>query len=126
VSETGFYYFIFANENEITDNFLSARFDMRKTVFDVGQSQQNCTNATSCQFPLQFWSKEHVVLEIPDEEEEEDATASKAPCEAIVGFSSLQECHRVVVAESLCHPRKVVYMSFLLLAPVLILVFAYI
>ncbi len=39
VNETGFYYFIFANENEITDNFLSATFDMRKTVFDVVSAQ---------------------------------------------------------------------------------------
>jgi len=51
---------------------------------------------------------------------------SGAPCEAIVGFSSLQECHRVILAESVCHPRKAVYLSFLLLAPVLILAFAYV
>ena len=31
VTESGFYYFIFANENEIQDNFLSAKFDLHKT-----------------------------------------------------------------------------------------------
>ena len=35
VPTTGFYYFIFANENEITANFIRAHFDMHKTVFDV-------------------------------------------------------------------------------------------
>ena len=35
VTTTGFYYFIFANENEITANFIRAHFDMHKTVFDV-------------------------------------------------------------------------------------------
>ncbi len=57
VSETGFYYFIFANENEITDNFLSASFDMRKTVFEVEPNRDNCTNATVCRLPLKFWSQ---------------------------------------------------------------------
>ncbi len=51
---------------------------------------------------------------------------SPSKCEALFGFSSLQECHRVVLAESICHPRRAIYGSFLLLAPVLILVFAYI
>lgn len=41
VPTTGFYYFIFANENEITANFIRAHFDMHKTVFDVS-SQVQC------------------------------------------------------------------------------------
>ena len=45
VSETGFYYFIFANENEMTDNFLSAKFDLHKTVFDVSNNAKNCTDS---------------------------------------------------------------------------------
>jgi len=32
VHSTGFYYFIFTNENEITDNFVAANFDLHKTV----------------------------------------------------------------------------------------------
>ena len=54
-SETGFYYFIFANENELTDNFLFADFRLHKTAFDVSRNQINCTNATECHFPLSFW-----------------------------------------------------------------------
>ena len=37
VTETGFYYFIFANENEIVDNFLVANFNLQKTLFDVSE-----------------------------------------------------------------------------------------
>ncbi len=64
-----------------------------------------------------------MVLEIPEEHEDEEG--SEDPCEALVAFSSLQECHRVVMAESVCQPRKVLYMGFLLLAPALILLFAF-
>ena len=53
--ETGFYYFIFANENELTDNFLFADFRLHKTAFDVSPNHINCTNATECHFPLSFW-----------------------------------------------------------------------
>ena len=37
---TGFYYFIFTNDNEITNNFVAASFDLRKTVFDVTSRSQ--------------------------------------------------------------------------------------
>ena len=66
VTESGFYYFIFANENEIQDNFLSAKFDLHKTVFDVSENAGNCTKSTHCELPLAFWSEDHVVLEVPD------------------------------------------------------------
>ena len=122
VNETGFYYFIFANENEITDNFLSAKFQLHKTVFDVSGNVLNCTNATSCELPLAFWSEDHVVLEVPGA----DAAATDDHCTALHGYSSLSACHRVVLAESVCRPRRVVYMAFLFLVPVLVLVFAYI
>ena len=36
----GFYYFIFTNDNEITNNFVAASFDVRKTVFDVRSRSQ--------------------------------------------------------------------------------------
>ncbi len=67
--------------------------------------------------------QEHVVLEVPDASAE--SAGGVDPCEARVGFSSLQKCHKVIVAESVCHPRKVLYVGFLLLAPILILAFAF-
>ena len=118
MDETGFYYFIFANENELTDNFMFAAFDLHKTVFDVSPAVDNCTNATSCDLPLTFWSEDHIVVDVPEAEVD--------PCDALVGYSSLEECHKVIVAESVCQPRKSLYMIFLLLVPVLILIFAYI
>ena len=120
MNETGFYYFIFANENEITDNFLSATFDMHKTIFDVSGSVSNCTNATECSLPLHFWSKDHVVLEVPEKSSPND------PCEALQSYSSLEECHTIILAESVCQPRQAIYMIMILIVPVLILVFAYI
>ena len=124
VPQTGFYYFIFANENEITANFMRAHFDMHKTVFDVSPQVSNCTNTSSCTLPLKFWSEDHVVLEIPESDPE-----SNDPCyeeSLIKGYSSYSECNRVIIAESVCQPRKPVFMVFILLVPVMILMFAYI
>lgn len=140
ISETGFYYFIFANENEITDNFMRVRFDLHKTVFDVSSAKENCTNTMRCVLPLAFWSDDHVVIEVPEEQPEyqipntnhngEDGTTpSPDPCHEdslIKGYSSYTECHRLIVAESVCTPRKPIYMLFVILVPILILCFAYI
>ena len=85
----GFYYFIFTNDNEITNNFVAASFDVRKTVFDVTSRSQVITsrrhqsdlsshnsddsdhnldwqecNSTECRIPLSFMSEEHLVLEV--------------------------------------------------------------
>ena len=57
---------------------------------------------------------------------EREETSGPDPCDALVGYSSLAECHRIVWAQSVCQPRRAIYMAFLLLVPVLILVFAYI
>jgi len=131
VPSTGFYYFIFANENEITANFIRAHFDMHKTVFDVSPQVNNCTNTSSCVLPLKFWSEDHVVLEIPADNaaDKSDGDQLADPCyqeSLIKGYSSHTECNRVIVAESVCKPRKPLFMAFILLVPVMILVFAYI
>ena len=132
-------------ENEITKNFMRARFDLHKTVFDVSSAVENCTNTMSCTLPLAFWSQDHVVLEVPEEQpispqsvnnsdnydDSSNKTESRTsdPCQEeslIKGYSSLADCHRVIVAESVCAPRKPVYMLFVLLVPIMILCFAYI
>ena len=142
VQESGFYYFIFTNENEITDNFLSAQFDLHKTVFDVSSNVNNCTNSTECVLPLTFWSHEHVVLEVPEKQQRpqsqknDNSTATTTastfpydPCseESLLrGFSSLAECRQVIQAESICTPRRPIYMLFLFLVPIFILFCAHI
>ena len=138
IEESGFYYFIFANENEIRPNFMRVRFDLHKTVFDVSDAKDNCTNTGAyekCLLPLNFWSEDHVVLEIPENQPKGEArisgtnNTSSDPCQEdslIKGFSSHTDCHRLIVAESVCTPRKPIYMLFVLLVPILILCFAYI
>ena len=61
---SGFYYFIFTNENEITSNFVAANFEMHKTVFDVRNYEDTCVNSTDCALNLSFSSKQHVVIEV--------------------------------------------------------------
>jgi len=118
VDHTGFYYFIFTNDNEITDNFVGVYFDLMKTVFDVSESTEEC-NSTSCSLPLSFMSEQHVVLEVPRQESE--------TCEyEAEGVTNYYQCNTVVRAESVCEPRGTVYMAFLLLVPVFILAFAYV
>ena len=131
MEESGFYYFIFANENELTDNFLSAKFDLHKTVFDVSPNVKNCTESSKCELPLTFWSEDHVVLEVPEYQppilNDSDNFTDICDEESLLkGHSSFQECHRIMVAESSCKPRKTMYMIFLLLAPFFILFCAYI
>jgi len=116
---TGFYYFIFSNENEITSNFVAANFDMHKTVFDVANSEEECSNTTDCSLPLTFFSQQHVVLEVPQQGSE--------TCEyQTEGFTNYQQCNTIVTAESICEPRGSIYFLFLLLVPVFILMFAYV
>ena len=141
INETGFYYFIFANENEITPNFMRVRFDLHKTVFDVNSATENCTDTMNCMLPLKFWSEDHVVLEVPENQPDlnphesmdsykgNQTRSSSDPCEEdslIKGYSSHVDCHRLIVAESVCTPRKPIYMLFVLLIPILVLCFAYI
>ena len=66
---SGFYYFIFTNENEITSNFVAAQFDVHKTVFDVSRPEESCLNTTDCGLELAFLSQQHVVLEVGEVQE---------------------------------------------------------
>ena len=92
----------------------------------------NCTNSSQCKLPLAFWSHDHVVIEVPENNPTSggnDTDEDPDPCsqESLVrGVSSLDECHQVLLAESVCTPRKPIYLIFLLLAPVLILFCAHI
>jgi len=116
---TGFYYFVFTNENEITSNFIAAHFDLQKTVFDVREHEESCVNTTDCSLHLAFYSHQHVVLEVPQNE------AGSCDYEA-EGLTSYQQCNTIITAESVCEPRGSIYFLFLLLVPVFILMFAYV
>jgi len=117
VEASGFYYFIFSNDNEITRNFIAANFELQKTVFDVSDYEEQCSNSTICSLPLTFMSTQHVVIEVPP--------ATSDTCEYDTeGMTNYQDCHSVLHAELVCEPRGAVYLIFLILVPVLVLVFA--
>ena len=114
-----------------------ARFDLHKTVFDVSQTSMNCTRSSQCELPLTFWSEDHVVIEVPEHQtnlntnstDDKRTSSETDPCgqESLLrGFSSLSHCHQVLLAESVCRPRKPMYLAFLLLAPLMILFCAHI
>ena len=124
INRTGFYYFIFANENEITDNFVSAQFNLRKTAFEVENNVMNCTNVTDCSLPLTFLSHEHVVIEVPEYQPAFNHTETcleRSLLNMASGKPSVEGCDRILIAYSTCQPRKVVYMIFIFLVPIVIL-----
>jgi hypothetical protein len=81
------------------------------------QSSANCNCADTR-------SGDHVVLEDPNSDAGDNSSSSE--CSALLSYSSYKDCHRVHVGESVCRPRKPVYMVFLMLVPLLILAVAYI
>ncbi|XP_023348361.1 uncharacterized protein LOC111717079 [Eurytemora carolleeae] len=119
INATGFYYFIFSNENEMTDNIVVADIELHKTRFNTSRSIDRCEDSTHCELHLEFYSNQHVLIEVPD------IVEGGAECESL-GYNNFAQCNYVVRAESICHPRGTVYMVFLLLVPVIILLFAYI
>ena len=124
IDRTGFYYFIFANENEITENFVSAQFNLRKTAFEVENNVMNCTNVTDCSLPLTFLSHEHVVIEVPEYQPAFNHTETcleRSLLNMASGKPSVEGCDRILIAYSTCQPRKVVYMIFIFLVPIVIL-----
>jgi len=117
INHTGFYYFIYSNENEIMDNTVVADIQLHKTRFNTNRSEEMCLNSTDCQLDLTFWSDQHILVEVPEMD------SSEADCSSL-GHNNFEQCNYVVVAESECKPRGTVYMVFLLLVPVIILIFA--
>jgi len=116
---SGFYYFIFTNENEITSNFVAASFEMHKTIFDVREAEDMCVNSTDCSLHLSFLSHQHVVIEVPQRE--------NVGCDyEAEGMTNYYQCNTIIHAESVCEPRGSIYFIFLLLVPALILIFAYV
>ena len=84
----------------------------------------NCYNSTHCELPLTFWSHDHVVIEVPETQPVTNGSEVLDACSEeslLQGFSSVEECHRILIAESICKPRMVIYMMFLFLVPIFIL-----
>lgn len=96
VASDGYYYYIFYSDNDIRVNDLHAIFNIYKPTYQYANISESkgCRNQTSCTFPLDFWSDETVIVEVPTrdgiEHEEDD----------------------ISYLISTCHPRMSVYMIF--------------
>lgn len=100
---TGTYYFVFSSDNEIYVNDLYFNLTMERVVYNVSKSEEMCNNTTDCVMPLSFWSNDQTVVEVPPE-----ATWDHS-----------------YVMDIKCEPRVYVYLSLLLLVPLLILCCAF-
>ncbi|XP_066956758.1 uncharacterized protein [Macrobrachium rosenbergii] len=100
---TGTYYFVYSSENEIDMNTIYLNMTFEKVVYDTEGSQVICSNSTNCSVPLTFWSHEEIVVEVP----QQDAWNNS------------------YFLDTFCEPRVAVYLTFLLLVPVLILFCAF-
>ncbi|XP_076030253.1 uncharacterized protein LOC143018616 isoform X2 [Oratosquilla oratoria] len=96
---TGTYYFVFSSDNEITDNKVLFNLTMDKVVYDVAPFHDLCLNKTECSLPVGFWSKDQAVVEVD-------------------GPPHWQEAYQLNTS---CDPRVAVYLTFVLLVPLLIL-----
>jgi hypothetical protein len=103
VNTDGYYYYIFYSDNDDEENHIHAIFDIYKPTFLYSNISETkgCINSTACHFPIQMFSDEVVIVEVPTrdgiEHEDDDIT----------------------LLVSQCVPRMSVYMIF----PILVLVF---
>lgn len=107
VPSNGYYFFVFNSENEVQDNYIRVKFDIQKTVYNVSNSIQSCNNATDvCRLPLNFFSNQKVVFELPLNSNE-----------------TLWNEEYVVISE--CEPRTAIYLVCVISVPLMILLFAF-
>ncbi|KAG7158864.1 hypothetical protein Hamer_G006233 [Homarus americanus] len=100
---TGTYYFVFSSDNEISTNHIYFNLTIERVVYDTEDSQKICTNTSECSAPLSFWSKEETLVEVPEE-------------------GSWDHSY---VLNTKCEPRVAIYLTFLLLVPLMILFYAF-
>nr|XP_053632840.1 uncharacterized protein LOC128688858 isoform X1 [Cherax quadricarinatus] len=100
---TGTYYFVFSSDNEISTNQLFFNLTIDRVVYDTSDSRQVCTNTTNCLIPLSFWSNEQTLVEVPEENTWDHS----------------------YMLDTKCDPRVPVYLTFLILAPLMILFCAF-
>jgi len=107
VPRNGYYFFVFSSENELQTNYIRVHFELQKRVYNVSNSMVSCRNSTEpCSLPLDFFSNEKVVFELP-----------VRPNESL--------WNEEFIAVSTCEPRTAVYVLCVLAVPVFILFFAF-
>jgi peptidyl-prolyl cis-trans isomerase SDCCAG10 len=91
----------------VQTNYFRVHFELQKKVYNVSNSVMSCKNATEpCSLPLDFFSSEKVVLELP-----------VRPNESL--------WNEEFIAVSTCEPRTALYLGCVLAVPVFILFFAF-
>lgn len=103
----GYYYYIFYTDNGVND--IHAIFDIYKPTFQYVNNSESkvCVNKTECEFNIDFFSDELVIVEKPTKE----------------GLQNEESDSSILV--SICHPRISVYIFFPISVLLLILLFAF-
>ncbi|XP_013188827.1 uncharacterized protein LOC106133590 isoform X2 [Amyelois transitella] len=105
----GYYYYIFYSDNDFVLNDIHSIFDIYKPTFQyVNMSESKvCINKTECEFDIEFFSDELVIVEVPTED----------------GLTFEDDNSSILV--SVCHPRVSVYIFFPISVILMILLFAF-
>lgn len=90
VASDGYYYYIFYSDNDYISNDIHAVFDIYKPTYRYMNSSKSkeCLNATECRFPIEFWSDETVIVEVPTRdgiEHEDDDMLLVSTCQPRMG-----------------------------------------
>lgn len=108
ITSDGYYYYIFYSDNDFVNNNIHAIFDIYKPTFQYSNISDSkmCLNRTECEFDVDIFSDELVIVEVPTKD----------------GFSSNNDSF---ILMSVCHPRISVYIFFPISVLILILLFAF-
>ena len=96
---TGTYYFVFSSDNEVFVNDLYFNLTMQRVVYETEDAHDVCLNSTDCSLPIQFLSKEQMIVEALKDN----------------NWTSAYTLHTA------CEPRVTIYLILILLVPILIL-----
>lgn len=107
VIDDGYYYYIFYGDHGVND--IHAIFEIYKPTFQYVNNSESkvCVNRTECEFTVDFFSDELVIVEKPTRE----------------GLQNEESDSSILI--SVCHPRVSVYIFFPISVLLLILVFAF-
>ncbi|XP_075992431.1 uncharacterized protein LOC142987505 isoform X2 [Anticarsia gemmatalis] len=107
VLDDGYYYYIFYGDQRVND--IYAIFDIYKPTFQYVNNSESkvCFNKTECEFNIDFFSDELVIVEKPTKE----------------GLQNEESDSSILI--SVCHPRVSIYIIFPISVLLLILLFAF-
>jgi hypothetical protein len=86
VSTDGYYYYIFYSDNDYDANHIHALFDIYKPTYLYSNISETkgCINSTKCEFKVDMFSNEVVIVEVPTrdgiEHEDDDITLLTSQC----------------------------------------------